>query len=507
MPEPGLALGIDIGTGSAKCVLASADGRDLLSGAVSYSCSNPRPGWAEQNPEDWWQAGCDAIHEVLCARPNLAAKIRAVAVCGQGAAAVLLDHKFSPVRPAILWLDSRSAPQAQRMNHRAGDKIAKLSGKRPAAYNVEPKLLWVMENEPAIWRRTAKVMTTTAYCTYRLCGRPVTNHSDAGILLGYDIFRRAWTEELSQLTGVPETLYCELRECGEVVGGVTAEAARRTGLREGTPVIAGGEDTSAAALAVNVTAPGAGILSLGTAGTIYASYPRPVVHPLLLSFPHVLPGQTLMGGSTICGGNGLDWIRRLLSGAAANSQELLTAAAAAGSRGRLVFLPYLSGELQPINDGFARGVFFGLDFATTPAEMARAVVEGIAFGFAQILEFSREIGEAPSRLVAIGAPARNEFFVQTISNACGLPVTVMEERGGAALGAAILAAGSAGFAGGEERMAAAHGRVLSQASPNSGKREHLMQLFAIYKDLYPRLADLFPRLEYAPGDRGAIEGA
>lgn len=507
MSGPELTLGIDIGTGSAKCVLASADGRCLMSGTSSYSCSFPRPGWAEQSPEDWWQAACGAIREVLGVHPDLSARIRSIAVCGQGAGAVFLDRQFRPVRTAIPWLDSRSAPQARRLDQSAGDRIAELSGKRPAAYNVEPKLLWVIENEPEVWSRTARVMTPTAYCTYRLCGRPVMNHSDAGILLGYDIVHRTWTEELSQITGIPKSVYCELAECDEVIGGVTAEAATLTGIPEDTPVVAGGEDTSAAALAVNVKEPGTGILSLGTAGTIYASYPKPVVHPRLLSFPHVLRGQTLMGGSTICGGNGLEWIHQIFNGTGVSAGEIFTRAAASDSPSRLVFLPYLSGELQPINDGFARGVFFGLDFATSPAEMARAVVEGIAFAFAQILEFSRERGDAPSRLIAVGAPAKNRLFVQSISNACGLPVTVMEERGGAALGAAILAARSAGLAGSEEQMAAAHGRLLSQALPQPEKYERLIQLFAIYRELYPRLADLFPQLESSPAVRSGTEGA
>jgi xylulokinase len=491
-------LGIDAGTGSVKCVAAAMDGAALWTSSVRYEYQSPHPGWAEQEPQTWWQATTLAIRKLLAEHPELCDGIQAIGVCGQGAAAVLLDANYQPTRPAILWLDSRSAAEAQRMAKTAGSEIAQSSGKSPAAYNVEPKLRWVASHEPEVWKRTGKCMTTTAYVTYQLCGTPVMNHSDAGILLSYDLRQRRWSERLCGLMNLCPDLYCPIVECDEVVGGLTAGAASETGLRAGIPVIAGGEDTSAAALAAGVVSADLGILSLGTAGTIYTPSLSAATHPRLLSFPHVLKEQTLVGGSTVCGGSGLEWIARLVgrdsASAAAMENLCQEAAATVTGESRVVFLPYLSGELQPINDGFARGVFFGADFATSGLDMVAAVMQGSAFAFAHNLEITRQITGGPCTLIATGRPAQNKAFMQTICDATGLPIRVLADGGGAALGAAILASTALCPKRSAVEMARRHSTMTYECAPQEKRRERLRELFAIYKELYCRLEDLFPRL-------------
>ncbi|HUY15727.1 MAG TPA: xylulokinase [Terriglobia bacterium] len=495
-----LTLGIDVGTSTTKAVLADPHGKVLRSAAASYEFSKPRPNWVEQRPEDWWEAVCRVIQALFEEQSEAPDHIAAVGISGQGVAAVLVDRQGKPLRPAILWLDSRSTPEAMELQRRYGGRIASVSGKSPAPYNVEPKLLWVKRNEPEIWDSTWKVMTTAAYITFRLTGQAVVNYSDGGILLAYDLARRAWSQELLDRMELPASIYCELVPCDQVVGSVTPEAARMTGLRPGTPVVGGGEDTSCAGLAMGVTSPECAQLSMGSASTLYVPLTRVTLDPRLLAFPHVIEGLTLVGGSMVGGGIAMEWAVKVLGGAkdAATSDEYhkLTEEGRtipAGSEG-LIFLPYLSGELQPINDGFARGVFFGLNLFKTRAHLVRAVMEGTAYAIAHNLMITRELGAKVENLIAVGGPTRNSLWCQIIADVTGLPVQVMEERGGAALGDAILAALGARLIDSPEKMQQAHAVTGDRFAPNEDHYERHQQLLAIYMDLYPRLQDLFPRL-------------
>ncbi len=498
-----LTLGVDVGTSTAKGVVADAAGKVLWAATASYPFAQPRPGWAEQDPADWWKAVGKVIRALLGEHPGLEKRIAGIGVSGQGVAAVFLDNAGEALRPAILWLDSRCAPQAEALEKRLGKQIAAISGKRPAAYNVAPKLLWVSENEPEVWARVWKVMTTTAYVTYRLTGRPVMNHSDAGILLAYDLARRSWSRELQQAMELPPEIYCELADCDEVIGSITPEAAEATGLRAGTPVVAGGEDTSSAGLAVGVLSPEDALLSLGTAATVYVPAVEPHLDARLLAFPHVIRGLTFVGGSMVAGGSAMRWIAHLLDAghsegpsALNDTFEKLTREAeqTPPGSGGLLFLPYLSGELQPINDGFARGVFLGLSLSTRRAQLVRAVMEGAAFAIQHNLSVARTTGTDPRRLVAVGAPTQNRLWCQIISDVTGLPIDVMQEHGGAALGDAILAALGAGLIQRPEEMQKAHAAVEVRYSPRAAVHRRYEELHSLYCEVYPRLQDLFPRL-------------
>lgn len=499
-----LFLGIDVGTTSAKAALADAGGATLWTATSPYNYTSPQPGSAEQDPEDWWSAVRTITRSLLGEHPEARDRIAAVGVSGQGVAAALLDSKGRSLRPAILWLDVRCSGQAEKLDREAGSRIAQVSGKRPAAYNVEPKLLWLKENEPEVWEKIWKVMTTTAYVTFRLTGCPVMNDSDGGILLAYDLRKNCWSEELLDLMGLPASIYCGLAPCDRVIGEVTREAAAFTGLAAGTPVVAGGEDTSSAGLAIGVTSSEEALLSLGSACTMYVPIAEPAVDPRLLSFPHVVEGLTLVGGSMVGGGNAMDWAARALSAPAGNEAarslpETLAAlteeaAAAPVGAGGVVFLPYLAGELQPINDGFARGVFFGISLSTRRSELIRAVMEGSAFAIRHNLEAAGSVGAKPKRLVAVGGPTRNEVWCQIIADATKLPVQVMEERGGAPLGDAALAAKGVGMIADYHSMVDAHARHRRLFEPRPEASDRYNHAFEIYTSLYPRLQDLFPHL-------------
>ena len=500
-----LALGIDVGTGTTKAVIADEAGKVLWQATASYQYQSPRPHYAEQDPEDWWRAVCHVTRRLFRKWPETRKRIAAVAVSGQGVAAVLLDSRGRVLRPAILWLDRRSADDAEQLQACCGDRAVAISGKIPASYNFEPKLRWIQRHEPAIWSSCWKAFTTTSFVTYRLAGNPVMNHSDGGILLAYDLAGRRWSNELLGLMGLPDSVYCELAESDAVIGKITEQAAAATGIPAGVPVVAGGEDTSSAGLAIGALTSETGQLSLGTANTVNVPINCPAVHPRLLAFPHVLRGWTLIGGSLSSGGLATHWIGKILSGnssaASISSTNRFTREAATiapGSDG-LIFLPYLAGELQPINDGFARGMFFGLNAEMGRAHLVRAVLEGNALAIEHNLSLAKTVGAVPKQLVAVGGPARNALLCQIIADVTGLSVRVMDESGGAALGSAILAAHGVRMTSSMKAMQAAHARQRDVFQPDLERHMAYQEVFKTYVELYPRIKDLYPRPCSSPG--------
>ena len=497
-----LTLGIDVGTSSAKAVVADPGGNFFASATRSYSYITPEHRQAEQDPEDWWTAVCSLAQELLSTHPEIRSRLRAVGISGQGVAAVILGRDRKALRNAILWLDTRGAPQASQLYESHGDRIAAISGKTPAAYNVEPKLLWLRQHEPATWNGIWKVMTTTGYVTFRLTGQAVMNHSDAGILLSYDLNKRRWSDEALACMDLPRSIFCDLAACHEVIGEITPEAAAQTGLPSGLPVVAGGEDTSSAGLAMGVVSENDVQLSMGSASTVYVPLGRPVSDPRLLAFPHVVDGFTLLGGSMVAGGLAADWLLKALNDtlvtrdSKSEALHALTTQAAQvqpGSHG-LIFLPYLAGELQPVNDGFARGVFFGLGLQTAKAHLFRAVLEGTAFAIAHNLSLAREWGGSPQQILAVGGPTKNDLWCQIIADVTGMPLHTMEDRGGAALGDAILAGMGAQLFADPLVMQRAHAKLRKSFMPDRESYKEYQRLFAIYRELYPRLQDLFPKL-------------
>lgn len=498
-----LLLGVDVGTSSAKAVLADTRGEFFATATEAYQYSVPSLGGAEQDPDDWWRGVCAATRSLLESNPDAAKRVTGIAISGQGVAAVVLDAQNKALRKAMLWMDTRPSSQAASLELQAGVKIAAISGKQAAAYNVEPKLMWLREHEPELWSKVNWFTTTTGYVTYRLTGRRVMNHSDAGILLSYDLKQRCWSDELIHEIGLSRALYPELAECDEVIGYLSEEAASEIGLLPGIAVMAGGEDTSSAGLAMGVYRSGDVQLSMGMACTVYTPTRKPTLDARLLAFPHVVRGLTLIGGSLVSGGVSIGWVLKIIGETEAARdvlspafQRIMQAASrvSAGCDG-LVFLPYLAGELQPVNDGFARGVFFGLGVGTEPAHLLRAVMEGTAFAVRHNLDIARHCGSTPQRLIATGGPSRNDVWCQIITDITGLPMRAMEEGTGAALGDAILAAKGAGLIDEPMGMQLAHAKVRSDFKPQNQTLATYDRLYAVFRELYPRLRDQFPQLQ------------
>ncbi|MBK8022596.1 MAG: xylulokinase [Chloroflexi bacterium] len=439
-----LILGIDIGTTNAKALLATPTGKTIAQATATYPLYTPRSGWTEQNPEDWWQGAVAVAARVMTesgARPE---QVAAVGISGQGAGAVLVDGAGMPVRPGIIWMDARSEAQCQFMRERAGERLLAINGKQPGPYNTDPKLIWLQEHEPDVLRRASTCLTTTGYINMRLTGERVLNVSDASIPFAFDQAACDWSDELIEAFGIERSLYPRVAPCQQVIGQVTPEAASAMHLKAGTPVIAGGEDTSSAGLAVGVHRPGQTMLSLGTGGSIYIAQDKPLAHPQLLTFAHVLEKQWFVGGTIVAFGASLAWCRDLLNQHDFNDLTARAAESEPGAGG-LLFLPYLSGELQPINDGHARGVFFGLSLNTRQPQLIRAVMEGVAFSMMHNIQVAREVGATVSELRAVGGPTRSTLWCQIIADITHQPLVVLKDNAGAPLGDVLLAAAGVGL--------------------------------------------------------------
>ncbi len=489
-----LLLGIDIGTTNVKAVLATPEGWLVTQAQTDYPIHHPRPGWAEQDPADWWRGTVEVTRAVLATAPARPGQIVGIGVSGQGCAVTLIDEAGDVVRPAIIWMDARSEPQCQQLRDCCGGEILGRNGKQPAPYNADPVYLWLLQHEPGSIAAARTSLTTTGYLNFRLTGEAITNESDASILFAFDLAARDWSDELVETFGLPRKLYPQVRPSSEIIGRLTRAAAAELGLNPGVPVVAGGEDTSSAGLAIGVTEPGQALLSLGTAGTIYIVEDKPIVHPQLLAFLHVLPGQTLLGGSMAAVGAGLDWIRRLLGAEFDYLRLSELARQSPPGAGGVIFLPYLSGELQPINDGNARGVFFGLSMSTTPAHLVRAVMEGAAFAIAHNIDIARGAGSTLTELRAVGGPTQSELWCRIIANITGYPLAVLADNAGAPLGNALLAAAGVSLINDPAAAARKVARVTRRFEPNPKFRDRYVQMFPIYRQLYPQLKEQFAAL-------------
>ena len=489
-----LLLGIDIGTTNIKAALATPAGRIVAQAQNDYPIHYPQPGWAEQDPADWWRGVVTVTRVVLAQAAVRSDQVVGIGVSGQGCAVTLIDAAGEVVRPAIIWMDSRSEPQCEQLRRCCRAEILQRNGKQPAPYNADPALLWLQQHEPESLASAKTSLTSTGYINFKLTGRPIENVSDASILFAFDLAAGDWSPELVDAFGLPSHLYPEVAPCRQIIGQLTPVAAAELGLNPGVPVVAGGEDTSSAGLAIGVTEPGQAFLSLGTAGTIYIVEDRPIVHPQLLAFLHVLPGHTLLGGSLVAVGGGLNWIRTVVGANLQYSQLDEMARQSPAGAGGVLFLPYLSGELQPINDGNARGVFFGLSVSTTPAHLVRAVMEGAAFAIAHNIDIARQAGSSLTELRAVGGPTQSELWCRIIANITGYPLAVLAENAGAPLGNALLAAAGIGLIDDPAAVARNAARVTRQFEPDPQLGDRYREFFAIYKQLYPQLKTQFAAL-------------
>jgi xylulokinase len=475
-------LGIDIGTTGVRGAVYDASGAVLADHAVPCGYATPRTGWADGDADGWWSAAI-AILGALSAKVSLES-IDAIGVTGQAPTAVLVDGDGATIRPPILWLDTRADAEARAIDTALGaGRIEQIGGNRAHAYFLGPKLAWLKAHEPEAMDRAAYVLQSHAYLVMKLTGEARTDPSTAALCAPlYDVATTGWSAEGGRAVGVDLAKLPSIAAAHAVVGRVIADASRATGLREGTPVVAGGGDFAASTLAAGVVEAGEGCLVLGTAGNLLMPTRTPSRDARLINSHHVGCDRTLSLGGTLCGA-ALTWAQSAFGGSFDELEREATAVKP-GAEG-VVFLPYLQGERTPIWDVEARGTFAGLSLAHSRGHLYRAVLEAIASSLRSCRDVLGEQGVPLGELVATNGAGKSTLFRQILSDVLGAPLRYVANGGGTVAGAAILAGLGVGAVA-DPAIGRSWGGPGIRHVPDATTR-------AVYDDLAVRRSELYER--------------
>ncbi|HVB39828.1 MAG TPA: xylulokinase, partial [Terriglobales bacterium] len=441
-----ILLGIDIGTGGSRALLVDEDGRCLASSTAEHAAfRSEQAAWAEQDPADWWRAAQVAIRAVLASSGVRGDQIAAVGLSGQMHGTVVLDERGAVLRPAIIWCDQRGEVEAGELERTLGaSRLLELTS-NPALTNFTLiKLLWLKGHEPETWRRIRHLLLPKDYVRYCLSGEYAIDVAEASGTLLLDVAHRRWSQPMIEAAGLNPAILPSLFESPEVCARVSPEAAALTGLKAGTPIVAGAGDQAAGAVGMGISRPGAVSATIGTSGVVFAATARPTLDPggRLHTFCHAIPGRWHVMGVTQAAGLSLRWWRELLGG----DYDQLTAAAATAPPGAagVLWAPYLMGERTPHCDPNVRAGLVGLAAHHTRAHVARAVLEGVAFSLRDTFTIFAELGVPVERVRAGGGGARSELWRQIQADVYGHAIETVAAEEGAALGAALLAGVGAG---------------------------------------------------------------
>lgn len=490
-----VSIGIDLGSSRVKLLALDEAGESLGVTMASYSTESRRAGYAEQNPDRWWDALRLAMSELL-ARPALrGATVEALGMTGQMHGAVFLGADGAAVRPAVMWSDGRAEAETAEIERRISrEELVGLTGNRSNVSFTAPKILWVAQHEPEVMARTRWIVQPKDALRARLTGTVGADVSDASATLLFDLRARTWSDEICRRLEIDRDLLAPLSESEASAGGLRDDAARALGLPAGIAVAVGGADAPAAALGLGLASEAGSdrtvLISLGTGGQVLAPVESPRVDPegRLHGLCHVVPGQWCVMAAILSAAASLDWVVRLLRPGDPNgARELLAAAAKvpAGSDG-LIFLPYLRGERTPHFDPAASGAMVGLRMNHGPAEMTRAVLEGVAFALGEGLDLMRRLGLDPRAGVVAGGGV-NRLWQQIIADVLDMPVSLGATEHASGRGAALLGAVAAGIAPSTTTSTwplPSDTRVMEPDGPNA---RLYAERSAIYRELYGRL--------------------
>ncbi|MGY2244485.1 xylulokinase [Klebsiella pneumoniae] len=430
-------IGIDLGTSGVKAILLNEQGEVVASHTEKLTVSRPHPLWSEQDPEQWWPA-TDTAMKALGAQHSLR-DVKALGIAGQMHGATLLDKSLQVLRPAILWNDGRCAEECQLLE----DKVSasrQITGNLMMPGFTAPKLLWVQRHEAAVFSQVDKVLLPKDYLRLRMTGELASDMSDAAGTMWLDVARRDWSDEMLAACDLSRDAMPALFEGSDVTGQLRPEVAQAWNMPPAL-VVGGGGDNAAGAVGVGMADAGQAMLSLGTSGVYFAvsegflSKPESAVH----SFCHALPGRWHLMSVMLSAASCLDWAAKL-TGLASVPALIAAAQTADESAGPVWFLPYLSGERTPHNNPQAKGVFFGLTHQHGPAELARAVLEGVGYALADGMDVVHACGIKPQSITLIGGGARSAYWRQMLADISGLQLDYRTGGDvGPALGAARLA--------------------------------------------------------------------
>lgn len=506
-------LGIDLGTTGVKAALFAADdGRMLASAFVDYPLYHPHPGWAEQNPGEWWQATITAIRACLAGGTQQGvqlADLRGIGLSGQMHGVVLLDAGQQVLRPCIIWADQRSEAQCRWITQRVGaERLIELVSNPALPGFSAPKLQWIRDNEPQIFARAQALLLPKDYIRYLLTGKMAMEISDAAGTVLLDVKHGAWSHEVLEALELNPTLLPPVVQAAEVVGTITEEVAALTGLPAGTPVAGGGADNACGAVGNGVVRPGLGLVSIGTSGIVLAYADSPQVDtsgpvPRVHTFNHAVPGAWYLMGVTQGAGLSLRWVRdniglpesALERWTGIDAYELLSKEAAlvsAGSEG-LTFLPYLQGERTPHLDAYARGGWIGLTASHSRRHLVRSVLEGVAFSLKDCYTILEEQGLELEQMRATGGGAKSPLWRQIIADVLGVELVITSATEGPAFGAALLAGVASGVYASVQQACDQTVRIVERTEPLPQHKQAYGQAYEVYRALYPVLKPIISR--------------
>jgi xylulokinase len=501
MVEP-LILGLDAGTSSVKAVLLDLRGNLCAVCHAEYPLHHVRPAWVEQDPEDWWQATCKAVRETLAKVPHGPERVLGLAVSSQAPTLLPLDRAGRPLRPATIWMDRRAEAEAAQLTELLGaERIHRITGNRPDAFYVAARLLWLRNHEPEVLQRTWQFAQVNGYLNYRLTGRLTMDPAHAVLLQMRDYATGEWSEALCSACGVEPGQFPEMVEGHRIQGEVTAGAAEATGLKAGTPVMAGTVDSAAAALEAGVVSPGIAVEMTGTSTVVIISNDRGLTEPALIAMPHALTGIHLLLGAMVSSGGCLRWFRdqlgqpevRAAAERGTDAFDLLTQLAAQtgpGSEG-VIYLPYMMGERSPLWHTNARGVFFGLSLATSKAALVRAILEGAALALRHNVDVAVRAGAEVREMRSVGGCSRSDLWNQIKADVLGLPLLLPRTSVGSPYGAAILAGMGTGAFPDVRKSLAEMVKLDRRFEPNQANHEKYTRIYQVFRNIYDHLKDDF----------------
>ena len=489
-----LYIGIDLGTSAVKLLLVDSDGVIRNTVSKEYPLSFPRPGWSEQEPEDWWNGCREGLRELL--RDADPREVAGIGCGGQMHGLVALDASDRVIRPAILWNDGRTGEETEYLNTVVGkEKLSALTANIAFAGFTAPKLLWMRSHESENFARIARIMLPKDYINYMLTGVHSCDYSDASGMLLLDVEHKRWSEEMLSICGLSEAQMPRLFESYEVIGTVRPEIAGELGLSPEVKVVAGAGDNAAAAVGTGTVGDGGCNISLGTSGTVFISSKKFGVDPnnALHAFAHADGGWHLMG-CMLSAASCNKWLCSDILGTDDYDTEQGAVTGDMLGRNHVYFLPYLMGERSPINDVNARGTFIGMTMDTTRAEMVLSVLEGVAFAIRDSFEVARSLGLEIPRSKFCGGGSRSPLWRRIFANVLGIPLEMVKTEQGPGYGGAMLAMVGCGRFGSVAEASDALVEVASVTEPEPELTALYEERYQQFRKIYPAVKSLFPEI-------------
>lgn len=485
-------IGVDLGTSAVKVLLVAQSGNTLATASADYPLQQPQPGYSEQNPEDWIRGVKTALQK-LGQQPDVDfSQVAGLSFSGQMHGLVLLSAAMRPLRPAILWNDTRTTAEVEQIKQKMGDDFIAVTRNRALEGFTLPKLLWVQKHEPANFAAARVFLLPKDYVRYRMTGQVGLDYSDAAGTVMLDESTRQWSTTILQTFGIPASLCPPLVEATACVGTLTADFAAAVGLPQTVKVFAGAADNACGAVGAGVLSADQLMLSIGTSGVVSTFEPDSTTtyHGQLHYFDHVVPGQHYSMGVTLAAGHSLNWFKHTF--AADEDFTSLVASAAASQPGAngLLFTPYLVGERTPYADAKIRGSFIGIDSRQTRADFVRAVLEGITFSFRDLLGLYQASGRQFASAITIGGGAQSPLWLQIQADILNLKIVSLATNQGPGLGAAMIAAVDLGWYADFKACAADFVQVAATYEPDPAAVRSYDRYYQLYHQVYGATAGL-----------------